>query len=94
MLWAFLKAYLRKLCSFNFHDLQKELPQAIADMPLAFVKKTSRHCYRFMSAYRAGLPAGPLIDFAVKKYSGHRRIPAIIVSEISEEYKKKKANKK
>jgi hypothetical protein len=28
-----------------------------------------------MNAYRLGL-IGPLLDYAVKKYSGHRRIPA------------------
>jgi hypothetical protein len=57
MLWAYLKAYLRRKCEFNFNALQVALPDAIRDMPLKFVKRASRHCYRFISAYRAGLPA-------------------------------------
>ena len=78
---------------FKFNALQVALPDAIRDMPLKFVKRASGHCYRFMSAYRAGLPAGPVMDYAMKKYTGHRRVPEIIVSEISEEYAAKKAKK-
>jgi hypothetical protein len=44
-----------------------------------------------MSAYREGLHAGPLIDFSMKKYSGHRRLPKNVHGEITEEYKTKKA---
>jgi hypothetical protein len=54
-------------------------------------EKASRHCFRFMSAYREGLPAGPLINFAMKKYSGHRCLPSNVIGEITEEYKTKKA---
>ena len=91
MMWAYLKAHLRKICTFSFKDLQKTLPTAIKTVPLAFMKKASRHCFRFMSAYREGLPAGPLIDFAMKEYSGHRRLPSNVIGEIIEEYKTKKA---
>jgi hypothetical protein len=93
MIWAYIKAHLRKICTFSFKDLQLTLPQALKDMPLSFMKKASRHCFRFMSAYREGLPAGPLIDFAMKKYSGHRRLPNGVVAEITEEYRAKKAKK-
>ena len=46
-----------------------------------------------MSAYREGLPAGPLIDFAMKKDSGHRRLPSNVEGQITEEYLTKKAQK-
>ena len=32
------------------------------------------YCLRFMSGYREGL-VGPELDYAVKKYRGHRCIP-------------------
>mmetsp|Transcript_10357 Transcript_10357/g.9985 ORF Transcript_10357/g.9985 Transcript_10357/m.9985 type:complete len:253 (+) Transcript_10357:318-1076(+) len=91
MIWAYLKAHLRKICTFSFKDLQNTLPTAIKSVPIPFMKKASRHCFRFMSAYREGLSAGPLIDFAMKKYSGHRRLPSNVLGEITEEYKTKKA---
>jgi hypothetical protein len=43
-----------------------------------------------MSGYRVGLE-GSLMDFAIKKYSSHRRILAGLIDEIKrnfEEYKK------
>jgi hypothetical protein len=49
------------------------------------MKKASRHCFRFISAYREGLPAGPLIDFAMKDTG--IRLPSNVIGEITEEYK-------
>jgi hypothetical protein len=39
------------------------------------------------------VPHGPLIDFEMKKYSGHRRLPNGVVAEITEECRIKKAKK-
>ena len=47
-----------------------------------------------MNAYRLGL-VGPLLDYAVKKYSGHRRIPAgVTAAALQEGYDKCKARGK
>ena len=50
-------------------------------MPISLVRKAARHCYRFMSGYRKGLD-GPLLDYTMRTYSGHRRIPDIILIEV------------
>jgi hypothetical protein len=97
MIWAYIKDLLRRDCSFSYKDLQVKVPEALFDVPQAFVKKVSRHCFRFMDAYRHGLPAGPIADYAMKKFSGHRRLPpnfvvADLVSQY-EEHKSKKARK-
>lgn len=77
MVWGYLKAQLRRSCTFNYVQLRDELlPQAIDSLPLAFVRKAARHCFRFMSGYRMGL-RGPLLDFTMKKYKGHRMIPTL-----------------
>ena len=47
-----------------------------------------------MDAYRKGLPAGPIADYAMKKYTGHRRLPDIVLGDITDEYESKKAAKK
>ena len=41
---------------------------------LKFVRRAGRRCFRAMDAYRKGLE-GPLLDYALKTYSSHRRIP-------------------
>jgi hypothetical protein len=58
----------------------------VAAMSLKYEPKLSNnqacgHCYRFMSGYRQGLD-GPLLDYTMKTYSGHRRIPDIVLVEV------------
>ena len=62
------------------------VPITLEEMiPIATVRRQARHCYRFMSAYRMGLQ-GPLADYAMKKYSSHRRIPEGVLAEIQQQY--------
>ena len=53
---------------------------------VAFVKKVSRHCIRYMDGYRAGL-IGPELDYAVKRFRGHRMIPRESIELIKSEFK-------
>ena len=86
MVWGYVKAYLRRHCSFNFNDLVQALPDCLDNrIPLKFFKRARRHCYRFMQGYRDGLK-GPLLDYAIKKYSSHRRIPAIVLETIKSDF--------
>jgi len=90
MIWGYIKAILRRDCSFNFNDLVLSLPHHLDSVSLPFIKRASRHCLRFfMDGYRAGL-VGPLLDYAMKKYKGHRMIPRDNLRLIEEEdYKAK-----
>ena len=94
MIWAYGKGSLRRNCTFSFKDLQNKLPDVLNSVPLSFIKKASRQCFRFMDAYRQGLPAGPIADYAMKKYTGHRRLQDIVLGDITFEYESKKAAKK
>ncbi len=58
-----------------------------------YYKRASRHCQRFMEGYRAGLE-GPLLDYAMKKYRGHRTINAEQAKLITEEFNKIQAAKR
>ena len=62
------------------------------EMPISFVRKAARHCYRFMSGYRQGLD-GPLLDYTMRKYSGHRGIPDIILVEVQAVFDKSRKQK-
>jgi hypothetical protein len=62
-------------------------------MPLSFVRKASRFCLRFMSGYREKLE-GPLLDYAMKVYSGHRVVPIGVSEQLKSNYTKYLATKK
>ena len=81
LVWGFLKSKLKRQCSFSFKDLEQKLSLEMNNIPVAFVRRANRHCFRFMSGYRNGL-SGCLLDYAMKKYRGHRQIPAGIVADI------------
>ncbi len=53
------------------------------------LKKTYRHCFRFINGYRHGLTGG-LLDYAVKKYKSHRAIPAEIITTLQRQYDDKR----
>jgi len=61
MLWGYTKAKLRRMCTFSFSDLKKRLPELLDSIPISFVKRASRHCFRYMDGYRLGL-TGPELD--------------------------------
>jgi hypothetical protein len=74
MLWGYVKVKLRRMCTFSFSDLKQRLPEFLDSIPLPFVKRASRQCLRYMNGYQLGL-IGPELDYAVRKYKGHRMIP-------------------
>lgn len=89
IIWGFMKAYHRRTCTYNFKALESELPTTLNErIPLLFVQKCFRHCFRFMSGYRNGLSGG-LLDYAVKKYTSHRIIPSHVIAELRVEYESK-----
>jgi len=89
MVWGYIKAKLRRESLFSFTLLKNRIdPLLKEEIPISFVRKVSRHCFRFMNGYRLGLK-GPELDYAMKKYKGHRRIPQEQVQNIKDEFKDK-----
>jgi hypothetical protein len=94
MVWGWTKSYHRSSCTYNFKDLQRELPLTYTTrLPLEFVQKAFMYCLRFMSGYRVGL-VGPELDYAVKKYRGHRCIPVGQLQLIRDAFEKKREKKR
>lgn len=88
-----MKATLRAECSFNFSELKRKLPEALETFPLAYTKKMFQHCLRYMDGYRKRL-AGRLLQYAVKKYRGHRILPAFTMRAFELEYEDYRKEKK
>lgn len=88
MIWGWVKNYHRRTCTYNYKDLKDRLPKTFDNLlPLAFVRKVFQHCLRFMSGYRQNLE-GPLLDYAMTKYTSHRTVPLGVAEEIAKEYEK------
>ena len=88
MVWAYCKAQLRRKCTYNFPAMRAALPDTLHEVPLSFHRRALRHCFRFMSGYRKGLH-GPILDYVMRKYKGHRTIPLFVGRELQvleEEY--------
>ena len=86
MVWGYTKAALRKNCKISFEDLRANVPLLLDSVPLAFVRRASRHCSRFLSGYRRGFQ-GPILDYIMRKYKSHRTIPLTIANaDLGREY--------
>ena len=96
MVWGWTRNYHRRTCTYNYKNLTDTLPITLSTtLPIAYIRRFSRYCLRFMSGYREGLQ-GPLLDFTMKKYTSHRSIPIGIKALLEADYKayldKKKHN--
>ena len=75
MVWGYIKRMLRSECTYDFQALLNKIDTILLDrIPISFIRKAERRCFRYMSGYRYQLK-GPLLDFAVKKYKSHRGLP-------------------
>ena len=64
LIWAFMKAYLRRRCENNYAHMKELVPIVLNDhISNRLVRKSAQHCFRFMDGYRAGLN-GPELDYA------------------------------
>ena len=87
--WGWLKSYHRRHCTFKYEALKAQLPiTAKEKLPLEFIQRAERSAFRFMSGYRVGLE-GPVLDYAMRLYHGHRQIPQDVVASINAKFEEK-----
>lgn len=85
MIWGYVKAILRKQCTFKWLHLVNNLEEALLNIPEAFVRRVHCHCLRFVDGYRKGYK-GPILDYIIRKYRSHRAIPGISNELITKEF--------
>jgi hypothetical protein len=85
LFWAWVKGEVRACCKYTFPSLLKTVPEKLMECPLDVIKKFFMHCLRYMLAYQFNL-TGPLLDYAVKQYKGHRCIRANQIEQVKENF--------
>jgi transposase len=89
LFWGKAKEFTRNNCDYSFEELQKIVPLALDDIELFTIRKFYNHCWRYMRAYKDGNLTPYQVEWAIKKYSSHRRIKDSNISEmdfISDEF--------
>ncbi|KIO17560.1 hypothetical protein M407DRAFT_32750 [Tulasnella calospora MUT 4182] len=81
MYWGFAKQRFRDQCDGTFPRAKTLVPECLDGCPLETIRRFFRRSWRYVDAYRSGL-TGKMADFAVKKYSSHRRIGAKVMMEV------------
>lgn len=84
MFWGAAKAYARKHCTYQFNHLVQTVPLALSSVSLSKIRKFARKSFRYIDAYRVHCSDGnsltpKQIEYAVKKYRQHRKIPVRIL---------------
>ena len=79
--WGSAKQYARQNCNYSWTGLNQIVPDALDSVSVNKIRKFARRSYRYMSAYRLGLPCKAAI-YAVKKYCSHRRVPENVLMDI------------
>jgi hypothetical protein len=87
MFWGAVKAYAHSQCNYDFNHLVQTVSLALENVSVAKVRKFARKSYRYMDAYRVQGSNGNFltpkqIEYAVKKYRQHRKIPLRIMSSL------------
>ncbi|CAB4417941.1 unnamed protein product [Rhizophagus irregularis] len=62
------------ICSYNFAELMKQVPEVLVSVPVTTIRKFACKSWRYMDAYDKGLE-GRTAEWAVSKYKSYRRIP-------------------
>jgi transposase len=92
--WGLAKRYARSKCAYSFKELETIVPEAILSISLTNIRRFYNHSWRYIEAYHTGNLQPHQVEWAMKKYTSHRRIretdpdivlPGFLTPEFSQE---------
>jgi hypothetical protein len=73
LFWGDTKKHLKARCDYTLPTLKLHLPQALASVPPAHFRRYFAHVARYMRAYADSKLSLAQIEWAMRKYTSHRR---------------------
>ena len=74
--WGQCKMYTRAHCDYSFKELEFVVPIALDSVSLRTIRRLYRHSLMYMKAYSDGTLQPHQVEWAMRKYSSHRRLRA------------------
>jgi hypothetical protein len=86
MLWGCAKRYTRAHCDYSLEGLISTVPLALESVSLCTIRRHFEHVTRYMKAYRMGTLSPAQVEWAMRKYTSHRRIKEADIDELEKDF--------
>ncbi|CAG8593227.1 hypothetical protein GLOIN_2v1792152 [Rhizophagus irregularis DAOM 181602=DAOM 197198] len=80
--WGVAKRYSCENCDYLWKGLQKIVYESLNSVNLTTIRKFSRKFWCYMDLCRKDIDR-KLVEYAIKKYKSHRRIPECVLEELN-----------
>jgi hypothetical protein len=86
MFWGCAKKYTRAHCDYSLEGLVQTVPLALASVSLCTIRRQFEHVARYMKAYRMNALSTSQVEWAMRKYTSHRRIKDADIALLEKEF--------
>jgi hypothetical protein len=86
--WGSTKKITRSNCDYSMSSLREEVPKALKQCSddVFTIRRQYEHVFRYMQAYRMATLSDAQVEWAMRKYTSHRRIKGSDVAAIDKEF--------
>lgn len=84
-LWGYSKRLFRANNDYsgNIERMREVVPRYLAACPLSTIRRWHRRMWKLLDLYVQGV-SGPLAQYILRKYRGHRVIPKFVDAQLDE----------